>query len=277
MAPEAVTVSADNWSEVTEHLAKTGFFEDGQMSPDLVTHKVLDCVKGYTTVIGYWEDGPVPIGSGTFVRLSDGQSGVLTAGHVIGKLESHRIIGLTQGIERITWEGFAHRGMTGEGKDNKGPKGPDLGWIPLSPELAQRLEGDSAVFYNRAKKRTVFSGPRCDFRVVLGFVNEASRPERKEISFHGIFSTRVRECGPDEDGWDTADYSIEYVGPGCPLTHGGVSGSGAWRIEMPYDGTGQKEVTLEGVVFAEGEEHDRKLIAHGEASLRSFLDRLEGS
>ena len=48
---------------------------------------------------------------------------------------------------------------------------------------------------------------------------------------------------------------------GYPETHGGVSGGAAWRIDLPIDGSGRKSVILEGVVFAEGPEEDRKLIA----------------
>ena len=51
----------------------------------------------------------------------------------------------------------------------------------------------------------------------------------------------------------------------------GVSGSAVWRIDLPMDGEGKWAVRLLGVVYAEGPEHDRKLIAHGEQSVRTIL------
>ena len=244
MTTAALTV-ADNWPELSKHLAKTGFFEEGRLSPDPVMQKLVDRVKGYTTAIGYWAEGtPVPIGSGTFVRLSDGQCGILTAGHVIPEIERYGTVAITQGIERIAWVGFKPCGMVGVGKHNNGQQGPDIGWIPVSPQLARSLEADCAVFYNQAKERAVFSGPRCDFHLLLGFVGEASRPEKEELGFHAIFAGRTGDHGPDEDGWDYAEYDIDQVGPDCPSTHGGVSGSGVWRIEFPENGKGEKEEPL---------------------------------
>ena len=276
MTTEALTV-ADNWPEMSKHLAKTGFFDEDQLSPDPVMEKLINRLKRYTTVIGYLREGtPVPVGSGTFVRLADGQCGILTAGHVIRKIEDQGIVVVTQGIANIAWVGIEAHGMASVGKHNTGQMGPDLGWIPLSPQLARDLEDQDAVFYNRAKERATFSGPRCDFRTILGFVDEVSRPEQKELGFHAIFAGRTRTHTPDEDGWDYAEYDVDYVGPGCPSTHGGVSGAGTWRIELPENGKGEKEVTLEGVVFAEGDQDDRKLIAHGEASVLIFLDGIEG-
>ena len=38
------------------------------------------------------------------------------------------------------------------------------------------------------------------------------------------------------------------------------------------DGEGKKAVRLEGVVYAEGPSKDRKLIAHGEQSVRTILE-----
>ena len=74
----------------------------------------------------------------------------------------------------------------------------------------------------------------------------------------------------DDEGWDYGEYAITSDDPWIPRTHGGVSGSAVWRIDLPMDGRGRKGVTLEACLCRRPDE-DRKLIAHGEESVRNFL------
>ena len=74
------------WSEVVSSLKMTGFFRENQLNPETVPLILADEVRRYTTIIGYGVNGQlIPLGSGTFLRRSDGQCGILTAGHVVGK------------------------------------------------------------------------------------------------------------------------------------------------------------------------------------------------
>ena len=78
---------------------------------------------------------------------------------------------------------------------------------------------------------------------------------------------RIPTAGLDHYG----EYAIASDDRWNPHTHGGVSGSAGWKIDLPVDSSGRKAVILEGVLFAEGPQEDRKLVAHGENSVRIIL------
>lgn len=267
----------DEWPEILDNLARTGFFEEDQLEPETATWILAYLVRRFTTVIGYMtEEELAPIGSGTYVRRADGQHGILTAGHVMGAIKSRKtrkniVLLPAQVGEGVSWVRIEGAGMHGYGEMNDTQKGPDIGWIPLSGEEAKKLEALGAVFYNRAKEREAFRGEIYQIGMVFGFVKELSSLAERVVAVHGMLIGRTEEHAPDEKGWDYGDYAITCDDPSIPRTHGGVSGSAAWRIDMPLDGSGRNAVTIEGVVFAEGSENDRKLIAHGENSIRLVL------
>ncbi|MCY4239001.1 MAG: hypothetical protein OXC93_11725 [Rhodospirillaceae bacterium] len=270
--PAVVTAG---WQEVSDSLARTGIFKENQLNPETVPRILGDFVRRYTTIIGYGIDGELnPIGSGTFLRKTDGQHGILTAGHVIGaiKTKENILVLANQDREEVTWIGIEGAGMEGHGEANDGPRGPDIGWMPLSGEEVERLEALGAVFSNRAREREAFLGQVCQISIVFGFVEEASDLHNKLVVAHGMLIGKTGELDADEEGWDYSEYAITNDDPWIPRTHGGVSGSAIWRIDLPMDCTGRKAVILEGVVFAEGPEDDRKLIAHGKNSVRIILD-----
>ena len=268
-------IVTDGWAEVSANLAETGFFEEGQLNPGTVPEILINLVRRYTTVIAYGVEGTLtPIGSGTVVRRADGQHGILTAGHVIGAIKPGKTFSCCrpQDREQVTWIRIQGEGMHGPGEANDGPRGPDIGWIPLSGEEVKRMEALGAVFHNRARDREAISGEVCRIGAVFGFVAAASSLDDKTVVAHGMLAGKTGEQPADEEGWDYGEYAITSDDPWIPRTHGGVSGSAAWRIDLPMDGSGRKAVILEGVVFAEGPEEDRKLIAHGENSIRLVLD-----
>ena len=274
MTKEPVIVT-DGWAEMSASLAETGFFEEDQLNPATVPEILINLVRHYTTVIAYGADGTLtPIGSGTFVSRTDGQHGILTAGHVIGAIRGKKNILVlpAQDREQVIWIRIEGEGMHGPGEANNGPRGPDIGWIPLSGEEVERMEALGAVFHNRGREREAISGEVCRFGVVFGFVAAASNLEDKTVVAHGMLAGKTGEQPADQDGWDYGEYAITNDDPWIPGTHGGVSGSAAWKIDLPIDGSGRKSVILEGAVFAEGPEEDRKLIAHGENSVRIALD-----
>ena len=267
-------IVTDGWPEVSDSLAKTGLFQEDQLNPEIVLRILADLIRRYTTIIGYGAEGKLrPVGSGTFLRRTDGQHGILTAGHVIGaiKTKENVLVLPAQDREEVTWIRIEGEGMEGRGETNDGPRGPDIGWMPLSGEEVERMEALGAVFYNRARERDAFLGQVCQISIVFGFVEAASNLGDNMVVAHGMLIGKTGEQAADEDGWDYDEYAITNDDPWIPRTHGGVSGSAVWRIDFPMDGSGRKAVILEGVVFAEGPEEDRKLIAHGESSVRISL------
>ena len=214
-----------------------------------------------------------PIGSGTFLRRTDGQYGILTAGHVVGAIRNkENVLALpAQEREEVAWIRIEAAGMHGSGENNRGFQGPDIGWIPLSAGEANRMESLGAVFRNRARTVDDFAGEMCRISIILGFVAEASNVDHNTVVAHAMLIGKTGDEPSDAEGWDYGEYAITSDDKWIPGTHGGVSGSAVWRIELPMDGEGKRAARLLGVVYAEGPEHDRKLIAHGEQSVRIIL------
>lgn len=245
------------------------------MNPEILPRILADLVRPYTTIIGYGTDGTlIPIGSGTFLRRTDGQCGILTAGHVVGAIRNRENIRVlpAQNGEKVVWIRIEGVGMHGRGETNKGLKGPDIGWMPLSAEEVVRMESLGAAFRNRAKNMEDFSGEVCQISIIFGFVEAASSLGDNTVVAHAMLIGKTREEPSNEEGWDYGEYAITNDDEWIPRTHGGVSGSAVWRIDFPMDGEGKKAVRLEGVVYAEGPSKDRKLIAHGEQSVRTILE-----
>lgn len=114
-------------------------------------------------------------------------------------------------------------------------------------------------------------GEKLQFNLFLGFVNAVSNPKDRIIENQGLLLGKIQEYRTDEGGWDYGEYPIKSDDPWIPDSHGGVSGSAVWEIEMPLDCSKRKTVFLRGVLFAEGPHDNRKLIAHGEKSVKIIL------
>ena len=79
----------DSWPDVLECLAKTGPFREDQLNSQDAPRILVDLVRPRATVIAYETDENLsPIGSGTFLKRTDGQYGILTAGRVIHALRT---------------------------------------------------------------------------------------------------------------------------------------------------------------------------------------------
>ena len=271
-------VATGKWHEETSCLEKTGFFTKAQLSSDDFLRVLADRVRRFTTVVGYMTEGdPTPIGSGTFVRRTDGQCGILTAGHVVGAIKkaTRNNGGIwvlsAQDREEVDWVRIAGMGMHGWGERNTGQRGPDIGWMPLSAHEAKCVEALGGVFHNRQRTIEDLAGEVCQISIVFGFVGAASSPRNKEVVSHAMFLGRTKQTASDDEDWDYGDYAISSSDDRIPQTHGGVSGSAVWRIDLQRDGRGKSAVRLEGVVYAQGNPGDRKLIAHGASSIRTIL------
>lgn len=266
------------WREARSCLAKTGFLEDSQSSPDEVLRGLADLVRRFTTVIGYASDGDlIPMGSGTFVRRTDGQCGILTAGHVAWEIkdaikkECDVWVLPVQDREEVDWARIQGMGIQCWGAIKYWKNGPDLGWIPLSAEEVNRVESLGGVFHNRRRKIEGLLGEVCRINLAFGFVGVASCPSTKEAVAHAMFMGKTNETTRANEDWDYAEYAITSADVRIPMTHGGVSGSAVWRIDLMMDGKGKKTVQLDGLLFAEGGCEDRKLVAHGPKSLHTIL------
>ena len=129
-----------------------------------------------------------------------------------------------------------------------------------------------AVFRNRGREREPFKGEVCRIGIVFGFVHAASHLGVNLLVAHGMLIGRTGELAAYNEGWDYGEYAIRSDDPWILQTHRGVSGSAVWTIELPTDGSAKRALILEGVVFSEGPEEDRKLIAHGDNSVCIVLD-----
>lgn len=218
-------IVTDGWPEVSDSLARTGYFQDDRLRPEIVLRVLADAVRRYTTIIGYGaEGGLIPIGSGIFLRRTDGQHGILTAGHVIGAIRTKENILVlpAQDREEVTWIRIEAEGMGGLGETNDQPRGPDIGWIPLSGEEVVRLGALGAVFYNRARQRDAFLGQVCQIGIVFGYVEAATDLDDKLVVAHGMLIGKTGHRDADEAGWDYGEFAITNDDPWIPQTHGGV-------------------------------------------------------
>ena len=268
-------IITEGWADVADDFKRTGFFRDGNLDPGVVPRFLGEFIRRYTVIIGYGAEGVVkPIGSGTFLRRTDREPGILTAGHVIDRImnkEDLRVLPMQDRSEAV-WPRIGGEGMRRCGRRNSASNGPDIGWLPLSAEEVHKVEALGAVFYNREKARDPFCGSVLQVKIAFGFVDEASSLKVKEVVAHGLLMGCTGRREADAQGWDYDEYAITNDDSWIPSTYGGVSGSAVWRIDMPLDYSKRKSILLKGVMFAEGPPNDRKLIAHGESSLTTFLD-----
>ena len=261
--------------EGTGSCQKFGSSKEEQVNRDVELCNLADRVKRYCTAIGYKAEAKLtPIGSGTLLRRTDKQCGILTAGHVVGAIRCKENIWVlpVQNREEADWIRIQGMGIHGFGETNKRSKGPDIGWIPLSAVEVESIEARGGVFHNRGKKVDDLFGEVRQVSLIVGFVNAASNPDDKMIAVHAMFAGKTNGTANGKEGWDYGEYAIQNDDERIPQTHGGVSGSAVWTIDLPIDDHEKKVVKLRGVVFAEGYPDDRKLIAHGEQSLRIILE-----
>ena len=66
----------------------------------------------------------------------------LRPGHVIGAIKTRENILVLAAQDRqvVTWIRTEGAGMAGRGETNDGPRGPDIGWMPLSGEEEESIE-----------------------------------------------------------------------------------------------------------------------------------------
>ena len=257
---------------------------------------------------------------GTAVLIQgDGWQGALTAGHCLEGLEKRGEMSISasrQSRPGTQMQGeIVRRKLLGQAvvEPNKGgtAEGPDLAFVPLSPQVMGRLEDDAGgVAHNVEKDWTRSGGETLNGTLfVAGYVQEhgtealhrgEAEPGRE------LAITRRVEVSPDGEGWrsehggwDYARFEVVLGGEeggayvernpalpdwlnertlGEPKTWKGMSGSGVWWVG--HRGQREMEMGLCGVVFYEtpGDEgKGRKLKAHGPKSLQRLIERVKES
>ena len=265
-------------------------------------------------------------GSGVLVRLAGSrQFGILTAGHVVNALRDEatredpaRIVVALRGadVNRGVFPKLAPvtltippRAIAAYGRKNEGCRGPDIAWIPLSPEQVIEIETGTesfGLFYNMGKsdreieevvgiwktqeltqetKGERDSGQIC---YVVGWSETLQNPNDGEPltlpAFEALLEHRWAEAG-----WQYDDYQIgaknkarprnEYkegemaVGFNYPDLLGGVSGAGVWRIAAHPTDARRLVHHLEGILFYDYRTEGRRYLrAHGSISIKRVLN-----
>ena len=265
-------------------------------------------------------------GSGVLIRLEGSRNfGILTAGHVVNALrnEPHRkdptrIVvalrgananrGIFPKLAPVTLQ-IPPGAITAYGRKNEDRHGPDIAWIPLSPEQVNEIESGTesfGLFYNIGKadrdvsevvniwknqelteerKRERNSKEVC---YVVGWSETLQNPHDGEPLTLPAFQALLERSWA-EAGWQYDDYQIgaknkarprsEYrvgevhVGFNYPNLLGGTSGAGVWRIAAHPTENGRMVHHLEGILFYDYRtDSKRYLRAHGWLSVKRIMN-----
>ena len=190
--------------------------------------------------------------------------------------------------------------------------GPDIAWIPLSPEIAASIEARSGVFYRMDDDR----GPRLAEEgddpaqlkeSIAGCMVSGFSVEREGVAFeHGAMASlgQTRSIGPvleewTKSGWDYERRCIDRpsdrlfdqvkddermrsdlraVLPRYPEYMGGLSGAGVWCLWQTTNGQAGSPIRrqLVGMVYFQdpekGSQGEMTMFNHGRASLKRIID-----
>ena len=162
--------------------------------------------------------------------------------------------------------------------------GPDLAFMPRSPEIVETLEASSKVFLNveRQAKAIFHERPSLPyFDVVIGVVAEWSRslPPRRPDStlseFSLLFGVGTVRASYTIGGFDLCEFDISFGASDLlPSTYKSVSGGGLWRAYVdPRDRLALPDKLLLGVAFREFESDrgSRIIKCHGPRSIYHHL------
>ena len=232
--------------------------------------------------------------------------GIITAAHnIISKKEPSQRIANTEMLVLISMSPNPSRpprmeairipllGARVEGGNRRDGTGPDIAWIPLTPETANTIEARTGVFYRIDDGR--LASPLRTSRTLKAGLNDAGAPylvsgfstEREQAAFaHGEKASFGHTCsiGPVMKAWtdgvwdyerrcidlpsgrwterrrvdETVLVPIRKVVPVHPDYLGGLSGAGVWRLwQLPGD-------------------HDKHAVQHRLVGLVYFQDRGKG-
>ena len=233
--------------------------------------------------------------SATLVELN-GRRGLLTARHVWQQIRSERC-DLYLMLDRRGYKFNPDRAAepicpVAEGKYMETDDGiPDICFVPLATREQSALEARGKAFYSIDRRLSVEDLTKYaldGFWIVAGapsaLIRDYPEENRSGIGFM-MYSTSVSDDRPSVCGWDLilVDLNIGASNPAIPSDLGGLSGGGLWRIRIYVrendravflDDDLSKGIVLSGVVIAQTELVDRRLIAHGP---RSIYERLRSA
>lgn len=225
-------------------------------------------------------DGPgTYVGTGTLV-YAHGEPCLLTADHVWEELCKYKVFGFTVRKDR---KGISIPASLNVTRHRGGEDGPDIALVRLPPIDASELkEGRGKAFFNLDKRRT---DPPPELGVTLWMIIGApgekatiSEKDRERIMPTSIFGTMVARH-TERAGFDYVEVRSKHDGKdGRPVSYGGLSGSGLWRVGLQlntekrtaaWDGTAD----LSGVAFLQmydPESRNGMIRCHGRRSVYSL-------
>ena len=263
--------------------------------------------------------------SGAGVLVERGKAkGIITAAHnIISKKEPSQRIANTEMLVLISMSPNPSRpprmeairipllGARIEGGNRRDGTGPDIAWIPLTPETANTIEARTGVLYRIDDEGLP---PLADEPDAPAGLNDAGAPylvsgfstEREQAAFaHGEKASFGHTCsiGPVMKAWtdgvwdyerrcidlpsgrwterrridETVPVPIRKVVPVHPDYLGGLSGSGVWRFSRPPGDHDQDALLhrLVGIVyfqdFGKGTQGEITMINHGAGSLGRII------
>ena len=222
------------------------------------------------------------LGSGVLVKMGD-VSAILTADHVLDVLPRSGRLGLilSEKSERTTIDFSEIKYLSIDRGDDSG-RGPDIGAVLLSHDVASVLEARK-LFYNLdLRKERILSSPPDDREgiwVAQGFVEEKTVLDPNPSPYERVKGfCQFGAFGGVGDYVSSGDHDY-YTFPldrppseDIPSNFGGCSGGGLWHVLLKETEGGElavDQLLLQGLIFFQQEPHEGSsaLRCHGSRSI----------
>jgi hypothetical protein len=254
---------------------KQKLYSRNDLQKDLIDDigRIIKCYTTAMILITFDSKGqqyPEPIGSGTFVSMSDA-FGILTAAHVVEKLmkEKHANRPYLLGLTPVDYpqkyaipSDLLEPIIIAKGKTES--RGPDLGFIVLpDSERGTILATKNIHNLNKNRERILSTPPGFNEEVwaICGFPGEKTideHPKKRFEPYTGFFMLAIFGFISGTytlDEYDYCDFKVKHdPNSFMPDRFAGMSGGGLWHIPLKESSEGNiepKEYILSGVVFYE--------------------------
>jgi hypothetical protein len=213
---------------------------------------ILTQISNYAVGLVMRKDGAGSevLGSGVLVSI-DGRRGILTAGHVAEKYDRLTEIGLVRFLagsrQRLMLSLADVHTVIIQSSDTWSADDYDLAFTLLRPEVADTVAARS-VFLNVEKNRAKIEGANPNdgkhFDAMLGLIGEFSEtPFAEGLEIISpmravLHSGRAYTLENGLLAFDPMEYNMEKL----PVSFGGMSGGGVWRIHYVETESGPKIV-----------------------------------
>lgn len=222
------------------------------------------------------------IGSGTLINIGE-TYGILTAQHVTALFRDFEEVGfiISPEVHKLVAETKCLH-VVQIAKASEPSNGPDLSVVILPTNLLGTFKAAKS-FYNISNKREEVLRASLDLDVgvwiLFGFIDEQTIVEGPDRGFTTIKGFRAL-CGATgiAKAYVRGNYDFLEVGAQCgdgkslPLSYGGASGGGLWRVQLMRSRDGEiqnRDPILYGLAFyqTEIEEGMRYIRCHGPRSI----------